>query len=166
MPRAAINVRIEVLGEEQINRRLLRWAGRAGNAVPVWETIAEYLMAVERAQFDTQGAYSGHPWAPLKEATIMAKQRRGEDPRILHATLAMRNALTQKGDQHQRLQMTKSMMRFGIKGLNYPNIIQRKVVDGGRPRKPVDLTEKNKVVIAKMVQLWIARGVAASVPTP
>lgn len=166
-PTTSVQVKMRVLGEEQINRRMLRFSGRAGNAMPVWEAISEYLMKVEEKQFDSEGAYSGHPWAALSESWLAEKARRGLDPRVGHATLAMRRALTVRGDRNQRLQMTRRMMRFGVKNLTYPEIVQKKQPNsGGRPRRPVDLTERNKVEMVKMIQLWIARGVTSGVPLP
>lgn len=160
-----VRVEINVLGERQVNRRLLRWSERAGNARPVWGVVAEYLMRVEARQFDTEGAASGHPWAPLKESTIKAKERLGLRPEILRATDALRNALTIPGDSNQKIILGKSTMVFGVKGdpAGYGPILMKTKPGIDRPRKPVDLTEYNRRACVKMIQLWIARGVVRMV---
>lgn len=155
-----------VLGETQVNRRMMRWSARAGDARPVWGVVAEYLMHVEARLFDTEGASSGHAWAPLKDSTIKFKERYGLRPEILRATDALRNALTIPGDSNQKIIPTKTTLVFGAKGdpAHYGPILMKTQPGGiSRPRKPIDLTEYNRRACVKMIQLWIARGVTRMV---
>jgi hypothetical protein len=163
MSPVALKIEMITLGEKQVNRRLMRWSARAGNVLPAWGVIAEYLMRVETRQFQTEGQSSGHPWAQLSDATRLSKERKGLRPEILRARDKLFNALTVPGDQNQKIIMTKTSMVFGVKGevAQYGEALMKQIpADGSRPRKPVDLTEGNRRACIKMVQLWITRGIA------
>lgn len=155
---ASVKVEMEVLGEVQLRRRLLRFSDRAVNARPAFAVISEYLNEVEKKQFASEGAYSGHPWAPLAESTKKTKASRGQRPEILRATDAMKKALTNKRGPNKKLVMTRSMLIQGVKGLDYPEIHMAPSTSTHTQRRPVDLTEANKVACVKIVQLWITRG--------
>lgn len=157
-PTGPVHIQINVLGETQINRKMLRWSLRSGDFAPAFEAILEYLEKVEEKQFDSEGAYSGSPWAPLKESTLKAKERAGLDPRILHATLALRNSLTQSSAPEAIRIATPSMMVFGTT-LPYARMHQQPGSAAPYPRRrPIDLTEKNKLSIMRTLQAWIVTG--------
>lgn len=167
MPGSAFSVEIEALGVVQINRRLLRFGERAGNPRPAFLAVSEYLNEVEKAQFASEGAYSGHPWAKLAESTVAHKRAAGLRPEILRATDAMFKALTQKSNKNKKRLISKTTLVQGVQNLSYPEILMKKdAADGSGPRKPVDLTELNKVVIIKIIQAWIVSGVPGKVPAP
>lgn len=155
----AVKIQMKVLGETQINRRMLRWAARASDNAPAFEEIMTYLEGVEEKQFDSEGASSGNPWAPLKEATRTYKEQHNLDPRILHATLALRRSLVEHSDEEAIRIITPTMMVFGTT-VPY-GIIHQKHFDP--IRRPIDLTEVQKVAILKILQLWISRGIARGV---
>lgn len=158
-------IRIDTLGEEQIARKLLRFSHSAANAAPALEAVHDYLTQVSEEQFRTQGRQSGHPWDELKQATIDRK-RRSRDPqtvanaeKILHASEKLRNSLVNQGDKNMVHVITNDTMIYGTK-LPYGRAHQRPPLDGHFPRRrPVDLTEVQKLTIIKTIQLWIVRGV-------
>lgn len=155
-PSGPVRIELNVLGETQINRRLMRWSVRAADFAPVFEGILEFLERVEEAEFESEGAYAGSPWAQLAASTVVAKERAGLDPRILHATLALRNSLTKSDDPEAIRIATPSMMVFGTT-VPYGKYHQSGTSRMPR-RRPVDLTEKNKAAIIRAMQFWITRG--------
>jgi hypothetical protein len=59
MPEGVV-VSINVLGEQQINRRMLRFAARAGSAEPALELVHEYLVELTGELKDSL-TMQGHP---------------------------------------------------------------------------------------------------------
>jgi hypothetical protein len=163
MPEGIV-IRIATLGETQINRRMLRISERATMAAPALELVHDYLTGVSEGQFETQGAASGHPWAPLVSATRERKER-DKDPRvkasgstILVATGALKRSLVNQGDPNMVHIVTNDTMVYGTK-LKYGQVHQKPPA-GQTRRRPVDLTLENKLVMVKTIQYWIMRGVA------
>jgi hypothetical protein len=157
---------MELHGEVQLNRRFLRWSQNAADAAPVFENIFAYLLKVEKQQFTTQGAQSGHAWAQLAASTVVQKQREGLRPEILRATDALLGSLTKAGDPNQLKIIQPNMLAFGSM-LPYARMHQQPGPEAHYPqRRPIDLTIQNKVTIMKAVQLWLARGVAPKLAAP
>lgn len=164
---AGFVVEIEALGVVQINRKILRFGERAGNPRPALLVVSDYLNSVEKKQFATQGQASGHPWAKLKESTVAAKRAAGLRPEILRATDSMRKALTSKANVNKKRIITRGGLVQGVKNLDYPEILMSKPAndENPEPRKPVDLTEINKVTCVKIIQRWIVSGVPGGIPS-
>lgn len=148
---------LELHGETQINRRFMRWSGYAGDATAAFENIYAYLMKVEKNQFASQGASSGHAWAALAASTVAAKQRMGLRPEILRAHDLLINSLTKPGDPNQLKIIQPQMLAFGSM---MPYATYQQFGTSRMPqRRPIDLTVQNKIAILKTLQLWLARGV-------
>lgn len=60
----ALRLTLSFFGETQLDRTLARFSDRARDARPAWEALADRFGALERAQFASEGRYSGG-WAPL-----------------------------------------------------------------------------------------------------
>jgi hypothetical protein len=154
-------LKVEVFANTKpVIQRLMKWTARAGDIRPVAGYLAEYLMRVEAEQFDTEGASSGHPWAGLADATRERKTREGLNPSILRATSALRDALTIPGDKNQKIIINKQTMVFGARGEpeQYGSILMNKPAQDGEPRRAVDLTGENRLVMVEMLKHWISRG--------
>lgn len=165
MPEGLV-VSINVLGEQQINRRMLRFAARAGTAEPALELVHQFLVELADHQYESEGAQSGNPWEPLKQATIERKER-SKDPRvkmnadrIMVATGELRDSLTQPGNPDMIHIITPQTMVYGTK-VKRGQWHQKPAPTASYPRRrSVDLTEANKRVMMRTIQLWIVRGVA------
>jgi phage gpG-like protein len=162
-------IQIDVLGERQINRRLLRFTEHAANMVPVWAEVEAFLIEVEKGQFSSAGRNSGHPWDDIKDSTKRAKARsrnaktRANSDKILMASEKLYNSLTKARTSESIRTKTPSTMIFGTK-LKYGRMHQSPGPAAAYPRRrPVDLTERQKVAIVKAMQLWISRGVARGI---
>jgi len=143
-------------GDQQVSRRILRWQEAAADARPAFEAVADMLMEHEDQQFETQGGLASGGWAALKPATVQAKARQGLDPRILHATLALRRSLTERGDENQELIIEPSWMLFKSK-LEYAGFHQT----GTRhmpQRRPIELREQDRQEVVKIVQEFLVYG--------
>ncbi len=148
----------EAHGEKLIEREILRVGNRAADHRPAFEVVARAMMAIEREQFDAEGGRSGG-WPALSPHTAAEKTRKGEDPRVLHATLDLMRSLTEQGDSNQLLEIHESWMAFGSH-LPYASIHQR----GGKnlpQRRPIDFNEADRQGIVKIIQRWLMRGEAA-----
>lgn len=161
---STVVIRLNVLGEEQINRRLLRFGARAGSLEEPFEAIHDYLSQVSERQFDSEGDYSGNAWEALRQSTIDRKAR-DKNPtvvanaeRVLHASERLRDSLTKQGDPDMVHVITPTTMIYGT-NVKYGQYHMKPGPYGRPTRRPVDLTEGNKIAILKTLQLWIARGI-------
>jgi hypothetical protein len=95
---------IQLFGDQQVNRRLLRFASNVEDASPAFEAIADELYRIEREQFNTEGKYGSGGWEPLADATIDAKLHdpdpvvRNNAHNILRATDALFKSLVDEHD--------------------------------------------------------------------
>lgn len=138
-----MNLNLEVFGDRQVSRELLRFGDRATDMRPAFEDLADDFLDVENQQFSSQGMFSGG-WRPLAASTIERKRRAGLDLRILHATHAMRNALTHKGAKGGVRRIRADEMFVGVdvrskKGYPYPKAHQ--LGRGVPKRRPVEFNE-------------------------
>jgi phage gpG-like protein len=145
---------LSIHGDVQVSRRLERFAHRAGDASPLWHNIIEYLERAEVRQFNSQGATGSGGWKPLASTTKEYKRLAGLDPRILHATLALRDSLTKGGGDAVRV-VTDQSMGFGT---TVPYARFHQLGEGVPMRKPLELTEGQRKTIAKRIQRWIVTG--------
>lgn len=102
-----------------IKRRL-----EAGFSNPAaMEQTVRGLHAAFQAQFMSQGAYGGDPWAPLAEATL--RRRPGKSYMILVDTDALRTALTQP-DQGAQVTVSGggSDLELSVEGFDYASFLQ------------------------------------------
>lgn len=86
---------LDTFGETQFSRELLRVGDNAKDMTPAFDAIHELLLETETKQFSTQGSAFSGGWKPLAPSTSWAKIKAGLDLRILHATLRLRDSLTQ-----------------------------------------------------------------------
>jgi len=152
-----MRIDFSIAGETLISRELLRFGDRAHDARPAFSAIADDIFRIQLAQFNSQGGRGpSGKWAPLAQSTVEAKARANLDPRILHATLALRNALTRRGADHQVLHVTDSFLVLGA-DLEYLAFHQH-----GTSRMPkrrvFDFTKVDKRSIPKVLQRFIMTG--------
>lgn len=142
---------LEAFGEVQFSRELLRIRDNARDMKPAFDDIHNVMVGASARQFSTQGGYSGG-WKPLAASTRAHKSRAGLDPRILHATLRLRNSLTQTSHPDHVYESSSDEMfvgsrvpygKFHQKG-NEPIMPRRRPVDfssGGGPRVKNDIVK-------------------------
>lgn len=149
---------LDVYGDVQFDREILRVMDRGMDMSPAFEGLADDFLDIESAQFDSQGMRSGG-WAPLKPTTIEAKRRKGQDPRILHASLRMRNSLTNRFDPDHVREISADSMFVGTrvrsqKGFPYAAAHQNPK-QGQTQRRPVEFTSTDRVRWVKNLQEFL-----------
>lgn len=144
-------IRFEVSGDEATERHLLRFGERMSDARPAFAAVAEMMRIAERERFDAQGP----GWAPLAESTVAQKSSEGLDPRILHATLALRQSLTEPGGENFA-HITSQGLHFGSSN-PYGGFHQKGTVS--LPvRKVLDFDEGHVRAFTRELQRWMVHG--------
>lgn len=147
---------LETFGEKQFSREILRVGDNAQDMSPAFDDIHTLILGVERGQFSTQGAAYSGGWKPLAASTKRYKARRGLDPRKLHATLRLRDSLTQPTHRDHVFTSSADEMFVGSK-VPYGPYHQR-----GNPnlprRRPFQFNESVRRNILKILQRHLVDG--------
>lgn len=147
-----MELELEVFGDVQLKRSLLRTAGRFKDAAPAFEQIADILMEIEDDQFESSGRHGSGGWAKLAESTLEHKTGAG----ILIETGDLERSLTTRGAPDQVLEITSEFLLFGT-SLPYAAFHQTGTSRMPR-RRPIELTETDRRQIVKQLQSWLITG--------
>lgn len=158
-----MNFTIEIFGDKQVDRDLLRFRERSMNMAPAFAALAADFLQQETRQFDSEGAYASGGWVPLRPSTIAKKAAAGQDLRILHATLAMQRSLTVPGAPGQVRRITRDEMFVGTdvrskKGFPYPAVHQKPIRSPLPRRRPVELRATTRREWIKALQHYLVYG--------
>jgi phage gpG-like protein len=104
---------IEVLGDRIVERKMTAMMRKRANMRAALLEVAEVVYSIEAQIFNAQGRRGGGSWRRDSDAWLKRKLEAGLDPRILHATLALRNAMTQQGAKHQIRKVTSQSLTMG-----------------------------------------------------
>ncbi len=140
-------------GDKLISRKLLDISARAVDVRPAFRLITDDFRVFEAARFDSRGEGT---WRPLNPNTVREKAQKHQDPRVLHATLALRNSLTAKRAPGSYSRVHTNFMEFGT-NVSYAKFLQT----GTRhmpARKPLGFTEPQKVATMKRLQRFVMTG--------
>lgn len=150
-----MRLEIEVYGDKQLSRELLRFAGNARDMRPAFREIADDFLENERRQFETQGRYASGGWKPLSPAYLRRKVAAGHDPRILHRTLRLRRSLTMSTADSIR-DLRADEMFVGSR-VGYGAVHQK---GGGHVprRRPVEVPNARRSVWIKILQRHLIDG--------
>lgn len=106
-----LEVRFDVLGEEQYARRFQSFGERITHLKPAFERVAEVLHDTVSSQFDDEGAHGlGSRWQQLNEDYEAWKRAKVGDKPILQLTGAMRRAFLEDGTRD----LTDTHLVWGI----------------------------------------------------
>lgn len=156
MPSGAVTVNLTVFGDVQIERSLLRWGERALRATPLWNSLYQDLLNIEKVQFLTEGAHGSGGWPELADSTVQDKAKRGQSPWILRASEVLFKSLTVRGALGNIREVGPNWMRFGS-DIPYGIYHQQGTVHMPM-RKPLELTGMERVAIVKKVQYFVVYG--------
>jgi phage gpG-like protein len=153
-----MELKLEVFGETELNRTMLRFTQAVEDMRPAFTNIHTDFLHTERAQFSSEGAAGATGrWAPLADSTVAYKAARGLDPAILVATGALEASLTQSGSEHHIYRVTPDTMFIGS-SVDYGKFHQSRAPRTRLPRRPpVSLPENTKRVWVKMLQDHLVR---------
>ncbi|HEX4501096.1 MAG TPA: hypothetical protein VH187_08045 [Scandinavium sp.] len=156
-PATHVQVEVEVFGDKQISRHLLRFGERAVRATPLWNSLYRDLQNIEKVQFLTEGGHGSGGWAELAPSTVADKEKRNMSPWILRASEILFNSLTGRNALGQIKEIGPDFMRFGS-DIPYGVYHQRGTVHMPM-RKVIDITGPERVAIVKKIQMFLVRGV-------
>lgn len=148
---------LDVYGDEQLERELLRFSAYAGNAQPALRQIAGDMREQIREQFATEGERGSGGWAPLKDTTLQAKAAAGLDSHILQATHRLIDSLTAESHGDQKLVITDDSLIFGS-SVEYGRYHQ-KGTSRMPARKPIEFAELDRRGFVRTLQRYIVEGV-------
>lgn len=153
-------VHLEAFGDKQISRTLLRFSDRAIRGVSLWNSLHQDLLNIEQVQFLTEGAHGSAGWPALADSTVREKARRNQPPWILRATETLFKSLTTRSGLGHIFEKGPDFMRFGS---DIPYGIHHQFGTVNMPmRKPLELTELERIAIVKKVQRFIIYGEVAN----
>lgn len=142
-------------GERQIDRRLLRLEDRVIDPRPIYRFMMDTFYKWEGDLFDSEGQSGGHKWAPLTYNTIKRKERKGQPPTILFATGDLRRSLTRPTAKGSFMRVSRYGLEAGTT-LPYGAIHYHGSPKTHLPRRrPVMLTQPQRVEWLKMMQRWV-----------
>lgn len=111
------------------------------------EAILRRLMQIIGQTFESQGRRGGGSWPQITEEWLRRKQRTGLDPRIGHATHALRESVSIWGAEHQIREVGPNIAKLGSE-LPYADTQQRH-------RPFIKLTKTDKVGMRNIVRAWL-----------
>jgi hypothetical protein len=146
-------VTFTMLGEVVLARELSRFGDSVRDFRPVWSEIKADFHRIEAEQFDSQGARSGNPWAPLSPnyAAWKAKVAPGQP------TLRLSNQMWSQFALGKGMYASLEPMRMELSPLTqYPTFHQRGSPKTHLPqRKVIDLTEDDRMRWMKMIHEYV-----------
>lgn len=149
---------LDVYGDEQISRELLRFSAHAGNPQPAFRQIAENMREQIAEQFATEGGRGSGGWKPLADSTIASKLAAGLDPHILQATQTLMESLTGTGGDHIE-EINDDSLVFG--SADPKGKFHQKGTSKMPARRPIDFTELDRRGFMRTLQRYIVEGVVA-----
>ena len=159
-----LNFSLLIFGEKIVTAKYRAMANNAGNLVPSFLQVEDYLMDITGRQFDSQGGRAGGSWKPVTPKWAARKARTGGDTRILHFDKALRRSVTKRGATGQILEYTPTSLTFGT-SIKYAAVHQ--FGHGKIPkRKFLVILPLDKKMITEMIQShimtpWIKTGILA-----
>lgn len=156
-----MRITVDIFGDQQFSRELVRVGQRAGNLNPAFHSIFMRLLEINAEQFHTLGARGGSPWAPLKPETIRQKAAEGvshpEWP--LWRTEALFGAMTSPSDPNNEIILNEDWAVFRVLGEpgDYGPYHQHGTSDMPA-RPPFKLLEDDKREFVREMQSYIMTG--------
>lgn len=104
---------VKVMNDKLVATKFERMGAAALDAKPAFARMAVLLFEIEEAVFESQGRRGGGAWADITAQWRERKVRNALDPRILHATHALRDSMTKPEAEGQILEITRNALVLG-----------------------------------------------------
>jgi len=151
-----------VTGETAVARKIQAMGMRIMNPLPAFTQIVQMMEDDIEELFESEGASSGKPWAPLEPATIVQKIRKGQNVNTLTATERLRDSLT--GGEGGATKITPVGIDFGSEVTTESGINLAALHRGGTytmpARDPVDFNPQQILSYVKVLERYIVEGLA------
>jgi phage gpG-like protein len=146
---------LEVYGDRQLDRKLLRFSDRVGDLEPVFTDLADDFLSIETRQFTSEGAFASGGWAPLADSTV---RRRGSAHPILDDHGDLRASLTDAAAKGAIRDITSDSLFVGT-DVDYAQYHQQGTSRMPR-RRPVEFREADRRRWVKAIQRYLTTGQA------
>lgn len=154
---AGLAIRFHESGAAAVEHDLLSFERRLAEPRPALAAVAEMMRVLEREKFDRQGP----GWEPLADTTVASKAAAGLDPRILHATLALRESLTEHGGDNIEI-ISDHGLTFGS-SVAY-GAFHKSGTSVMPKRDPMDFSVTNLRSFTREIQRYAVHGETGLVP--
>jgi phage gpG-like protein len=149
---AELRFTFEVDGVRQLDRVLTRFGERASDMSPVFKEIAADFRRMEAEQFSSEGSRSGSPWAQLSPDYAAWKAKNFPGKAILQLSGLLLESLT-GNNPYSVEEISKTQMLVGTR-VPY-GIWHQRGTTRMPARRPIQLTEDDKMRWMKMLQLYL-----------
>lgn len=154
MGRVPTRMSFTFLGDDQIDRTLLRFELGAADASPAFDAMGDSLRLAELKQFKSEGGYGSGGWAPLSPAYAAAKRRRWGKKPILQASGLLKTSLTTRPFPVDVVEA-----HFAVFGTDLDYAGYHQAGTDRMPARPViDLPESLRQRWVKILQRWLLTG--------
>lgn len=150
-----MRVEVEVFGDVQLSRDLLRFAQRANDMEPALDALADDFLAIERQQFSSEGGRSGG-WAPLAPDYARTKALQFPGKGILERHGDLRASLTEEGAKGSIRRVTSDELLVGT-DVDYAHFHQSGTRKMPR-RRVVEFSAGDRRRWVKTLQRYLATG--------
>lgn len=141
-------------GDVQLDRELVRFSDRVGDARPAWEAMARSFREVQARQFNSEGSFGSGGWAPLSPAYAAWKAKRYPGKPILVRTGALKESLTRRPFGVEELEE-----QFMVIGSDVEYGAYHQSGGGNLPRRrPVELRESTRRHWVTILQRHLVSG--------
>jgi phage gpG-like protein len=177
-----VDISLDVFGDVQLKRKILRIGDRAEDAAPALRGLADYFRGIESEQFATQGQSGSGGWPELKPSTIRKRLAGRRDAsvgrfrsastgrfqsrsqataslKILDDTGALKDSLTDAGDEQHIERVSRDELAFGTI-VPYARFHQMGTSRMDQ-RRPVELTEPERKEAVRKLQRYLMTGEVA-----
>jgi phage gpG-like protein len=146
---------LEVFGDVQLDRKLLRFEDHVGDLEPAFEALADDFLSIETRQFSSEGGFASGGWAPLADSTV---QRRGSAHPILDDHGDLRASLTDAAAKGAIRDITSDSLFVGT-DIDYAQYHQTGTARMPR-RRPVEFRDADRRRWVKGIQRYLTTGQA------
>jgi phage gpG-like protein len=110
-----IDLRFNVMGQEQLSRTFNILQLGISNLKPALENIAKDFYTTQKGVFQSEGGYEGNPkWAKLSKEYKKWKDREHSGAKILELTGSLRKAATTKNAKGSVFNLEKNSLAMGV----------------------------------------------------
>lgn len=160
----SIRLELDVFGDKQVARDILRVGRRGQDLRPAFNVMAKYFYAIEKKQFASQGGFASGGWPDLKDATKKRKAAKNQSPQILRADDVLMKSLTRRNAKFSKHTIRVDEMELGTTD---PVAVhhQHGAPRAGVPqRRPIEFRPQDRIAWVKQMQEFVITGNIPSVP--
>ncbi|WP_029136171.1 phage virion morphogenesis protein [Nakamurella lactea] len=145
---------IDIDGDQQLHRQLLRWTDRLTDASPAFDRMASTVATIEQQQFSSQGGYGSGGWSPLSPRYRAWKMRHYPGKPILERTGALKRSLTDRPFGIEQINETEMTIGTEVPYARY----HQRGTDRMPRRRPLELPASGRTQLVKILQRFIQEG--------